>query len=324
MYNDLITYTITHGTDFIIVKGSYSKVMDEIKLMPPEEVQKMFARLGELTLDTSDIRRKFLDCPYGEDARQTLDIYLPNDGDGPFPIVFYIHGGGWALGCKDDNQLVPFIGGVGRGYAVVSLNYRLIPHVRYPDNLFDIKAALRWIAQNAETYLLDPSRAALCGSSAGGHLAMMTAFTQGQAAFSDVPDTPTCSVRCVVNQFGPTDFRKTHTHYDESGYTRARHPDEPHVADGLLGASIKVIPNLLRFANPIDNVHPNIPPVLTQHGRYDPVVPYQQAVELCEKITSVGATAELDLSEEFLHADPGYAGDESVERIFGFIDRYLK
>ena len=299
--------------------------MEDIKVMPPEEVGAMFARLGELTLDVSDIRRKFLGCPYGEESKQALDIYLPNDGGGPFPIVFFAHGGAWAGGSKNDTQVVPFIGGVDRGYAVISLGYRLLPNIRYPENLFDIISAMRWVAENAESYLLDPSRTALCGASAGAHLTMMAAFTQGQAAFGYEPNAPTCRVLAVVNQFGPADFTKFHTHYDESGYPRSQLPGAPSSLDDLLGVKAESIPNLIRFINPIDNVHPDIPPVLIQHGRYDPIVPYQQGVELYEKIISVAGEgkAELDLSEEFLHADPGYAAPESVERIFNFIDKHL-
>ena len=300
--------------------------MDEIKIMSPEDVGKMFARLSELRLDTSDIRRKFLNCPYGEDQQQALDIYLPNDGSGPFPVVFYAHGGGFSGGSKGDAQVVPFIDGVNRGYAVISLDYRLLPGIRYPQNMFDIKAAMSWVALNAETYLLDPSRAALCGASAGAHLVMMAAYTQGQAAFEEDLTAPTCRVLAVVNQFGPTNFSKYHTHYDESGYARAKIPGAPGPEDEILGANMELIPNLLRFANPIDNIHPGVPPTLIQHGRYDPIIPYQQGVELYEKIISIAGEgkAELDLSEEFLHADPGYAAPESVERIFGFLDKHVK
>ena len=302
--------------------------MSEIKIVPPQEIAKMFARLGELTLDTSGIRRKFLNCPYGESPKQSLDIYLPNEDEGPFPVVIFIHGGGWTGGSKGDNQLVPFIEGVRRGYAVVSLDYRLMPHVRYPDNLFDIKLALRWLAANAETYLLDVSRTALTGASAGAHLAMMAAFTQGQPVFEGSPLADACIIQAVVDQFGPSDFLKTQAQFDESGYPRAYvdSPDEMSGHDLLLGAKLTKLPNMVRFMNPIDNVHPDIPPVLIQHGRYDPILPYQQSVELYERIRSVAGPdkALLDLSEEFLHADPGYAGDESVDRIFGFIDSYLK
>ena len=185
---------------------------------------------------------------------------------------------------------------------------------------------MRWVAKNAETYLLDPSRTALCGASAGAHLTMMAAFTQGQVVFGDEPGVPTCRVLAVVNQFGPTDISKYHAHYDESGYRRAKIPGDQGPEDEILGVNAGLIPNLLRFINPIDNVHSGIPPVLIQHGKYDPIIPYQQSVELYDKILAVAGEgmAELDISEEFLHADPGYAGYESIERIFSFIDKHLK
>jgi len=298
---------------------------NEILIMPPEDVEKMLATAKEVRLDVSGIRRKFPDRPYGADPKQAVDIYLPNDGDGPFPIVFFVHGGSWAHGQKDDEQVVPFIGGVDRGYAVVSIGYRLIPDVRYPDNLFDIKAALRWAARNAEEFRLDPARAALCGDSAGAHLAMMAAFTQGIAVFGDVPREPTCSVRAVVEQYGPTDFAKIHEHYDESGFPRAFVPGVPSAVDVMLGVPAESITNLLRFYNPIDNVHPGIPPVLLQHGKRDPLIPYQQALDMYDKIIEIAGEgrAELDISEEFMHADPGYASPESVERIYGFIDKFV-
>jgi len=300
--------------------------MDSIKIMPPEDVERMFARLGELRLDTSGIERKYYDCRYGDDPLQALDIYLPNEGDGPFPVVFFAHGGAWAVGDKSDVQVVPFIGGLTRGYAIVNLNYRLIPNIRYPENLFDIKAAMRWVALSADKYKLDPSRTALCGASAGAHLTMMAAFTQGQAAFGDVPGAKTCKVLAVVNQFGPTDFTMFHAHYDESGYPRAQIPGAPSSLDTLLGVKADLIPNLIRFINPIDMIHPGVPPILIQHGRRDPIIPYQQAVELFGKIRSIAgeSMAELDISEDFLHADPGYAAADSVDRIFTFLDKYLK
>jgi len=302
--------------------------MSNVKLLSPEEIEKMFGRFAALTLDTSSIRRKFLNCPYGDDRKQAMDIYLPDEGDGPFPAIFFMHGGGWSVGNKKDAQILPFIGGVRRGYAVIAVGYRLVPHIKYPENLFDVKAALRWVAENAETYLLDPERVALTGASAGAHLAMMAAFTQGQAVFEGAPLSKTCAVRAVVEQYGPTDFLRQTAHFDASGYPRMRAPDDdtPDSVDNLLGVPLKTIPNLARFINPLDNVHPGIPPVLIQHGRYDPCIPYQQATELYEKILQVAGegAAELDLSDTYTHADPGYAEPASVERIFAFLDKHLK
>jgi acetyl esterase/lipase len=224
--------------------------------------------------------------------------------------------------------------GLERGYAIITAGYRLAPAVRYPENLFDVKDAMRWVAENAGTYLIDPERFVLAGASAGAHLALMAAFTLGVAVFTREPERirgaagyPDYVVRAVVDQFGPSDFLSSDSQFEESGYPRMR-PPEPGLPSGpdlIMGAPVSGIPNLARFVNPIDNVHRDVPPVLLLHGRYDPVVPYQQSERLYEKIIAVAGPerAEIDISEEFLHADPGYALPESVERIFGFIDRHI-
>ena len=298
-----------------------------VPLVAPEDITAMFARVDEAKPDISAIRRRFPNRPYGEDSRQAVDIYLPDEGQGPFPVVFYLHGGGWTGGARYDAQMAPFIKAINHGYAFVSIGYRLVPHVRYPDNLLDVRRALRWISDNAETYMLDTSRCALCGASAGGQLALMTAFTAGNPLFDDAPLSPACTIRAVVDQFAPTDFLKRPQHFDESGYPRADDPesDAPDSADTLLGIRLKDAPHLARFINPIDNVHPNVPPVFIMHGQYDPIIPYQQSVELFEKICKVAGAvrAELWISDEFLHADPGYAGVEGERRIFNFLDKHV-
>ena len=302
--------------------------MAENKILSKQEIDQMFGRFAALKLDSSGIRRKFLNCAYGEEHKQALDIYLPNEGDGPFPAVLFLHGGGWSGGNKMDAQILPFMSGVDRGYAVIGVGYRLIPNIRYPENLFDVKAALRWLRENAETYLLDPKRIALAGASAGAHLAMMAAFTMGQAVFEGAPLGPTCTVRAVVNQYGPTDFLSQDEQYARSGCARISPPD-PDAMDSvavMLGIQKSRIPNLIRFLNPIDNINPDIPPVLSQHGRYDPVIPYQQATVLHQKITQLCGEghAELFISDVYTHADPGFAEKESVERIFSFLDPHLR
>jgi acetyl esterase/lipase len=298
-----------------------------MNIFPGDEIEKMFARIDEAEMDVSGIRRKFLNCPYGEDRRQALDIYLPNDGDGPFPAVFFLHGGGWVSGVKSDKQAAPFMRGVERGYAVVTVGYRLAPASVYPDNLHDVKSALRWAADNAGSYLLDRDRFVLAGASAGAHLALMAAFTHGVAVVDGVSDKPKYTVRAVVEQFGPTDFPRSDAQFEESDYPRARpsRPERGDASDMMFGVRKDSAPNLVRFMNPVDNVHPDIPPVLLLHGRYDPIVPYQQATELYEKIVAVAGEgrAELDINDEFLHADPRYSSPEYVDRIFEFIGKHI-
>ena len=123
--------------------------------------------------NTDHIKRKFLDIPYASlSPAQKLDIYLPDEGEGPFPVIVWIHGGAF-MGCdKADLQVLPAIEGLKRGYAVVSINYRLSGEARFPAPVYDAKAAVRWIRANAQRYHFDPGRIAAWGSSAGAYLAI--------------------------------------------------------------------------------------------------------------------------------------------------------
>jgi acetyl esterase/lipase len=96
--------------------------------------------------NTDHIKRKFLDIPYAPlSPSQRLDIYLPNEGDGPFPVIVAIHGGAF-MGCdKADMQVLPMLEGLKRGYAVVSINYRMSGEAKFPALVQDAKAAVRWV-----------------------------------------------------------------------------------------------------------------------------------------------------------------------------------
>ena len=110
-----------------------------------------------------------------------LDLYTPSEAPSGLPTLLYLHGGAWAVGDKSDavaERLMPI---VANGFAVASVNYRLIPSVRFPVPVHDVKAAVRWLRANAAEYGLDPDRIAIGGVSAGGHLASLTALTAGDA-----------------------------------------------------------------------------------------------------------------------------------------------
>jgi acetyl esterase/lipase len=101
-------------------------------------------------MDVGHIRRKWLDITYANQSpTQKLDIYLPEEGEGLFPVIFYVHGGGWQMCDKRDVQISPILQGLERGYAVVSINYRLSGEAIFPAQIYDVKSALRFIKANA-------------------------------------------------------------------------------------------------------------------------------------------------------------------------------
>ena len=99
---------------------------------------------------TDHIKRKMFDLPYANlSEAQKLDIYWPEDGDGPFPVIVSIHGGAFMGGDKRDVQLTPMLRALKRGYCVVGVNYRMSGEAKFPKLIHDIKAAIRWIRANS-------------------------------------------------------------------------------------------------------------------------------------------------------------------------------
>jgi acetyl esterase/lipase len=280
--------------------------------------------------DVSHVRRKWLDLPYaGKSPAQQLDIYLPPDGNGPFPIVLHIHGGAFAIGDKRDIHLMSFLGGIERGYAVVSVNYRLSGEAIFPAGLQDIKAAIRWLRSNAAHYHLDGTRIAACGGSAGGYYAVMLGLTAGVSALDDLSlgqrDYP-CEVQAVVDWFGPIDFLAMDEQLSASGTGPANHSEAVSPESRFMGAKITDIPAKVRRASPLNYVHARMPPTLIQHGRIDSMVPVQQSMSLAQKLQeTVGPDRfEFDILEDADHGDPLFETDANMNRVFRFLDRYLK
>jgi acetyl esterase/lipase len=113
--------------------------------------------------------------PPGGFQPQTLDLYRPA-GEGPHPLVIYVHGGGWVGGTARNAGTFENFPGVladlaSRGYVVASVNYRLAGEARFPGAIQDVKAAVRYLRANAASLGVDPDKVLIWGSSAGGQLA---------------------------------------------------------------------------------------------------------------------------------------------------------
>jgi acetyl esterase/lipase len=280
--------------------------------------------------DVSHFLRKWLDLPYANlSAAQTLDIYLPAEGQGPFPVIFHIHGGGFASGDKRDLKVLTFLKGLERGYAVVSANYRMSGEAVFPAGLQDIKAAIRWVRANSEQYQLDGNRIAAWGGSSGGNYAAMVCLTANVTAFDDPrlgnPEVR-CNVQAAVDWFGPTDFLKMDEQLEENGFGPATHGQADSPESRYLGARLSDVPLKVEIANPMMYVHKRMPPLLIQHGRLDTLVPVLQSVEFVEKLDKYVShdRFEFDILEGAGHGDPLFETDENMARVFSFLDKYLK
>jgi acetyl esterase/lipase len=285
-------------------------------------------------VNTDHIKRKFIDVPYAAlSPAQKLDIYLPEDGTGPYSVILSIHGGAFMGGDKSDAQVTPALEGLKRGYAVVAVNYRLSWEAVFPALVQDTKAAVRWVRANARKYHFDPKRIAAWGGSAGGYLSTMLGTSVDISELEDLslgnPDQP-CNVQAVVAWYGPTNFLKMDEQLAESGMLPPpgfRHSEANSPESLLLGQLITEIPDKVKAANPETYINNDVPPFLLQHGVRDPVVPVQQSIELAAKLKRVpdkDRVVELDLIDGAEHADPKFETPENVKRVLDFLDEYLK
>ena len=149
---------------------------------------------------------------YSNPDNQHLQIDLARpDGDGPYPAVICIHGGGFRAGAREGyDGLIKKL--AKNGYVAVTVTYRLAPKYQFPAAVYDVKAAVRWLRANAATYHIDPNRIGATGGSAGGHLAQFLGVTAGLKQFEGEGGNPEQSSRvaCVVNFYGPSDFTKSY------------------------------------------------------------------------------------------------------------------
>jgi acetyl esterase/lipase len=282
-------------------------------------------------MDTSAYRRKWLDVPYAHQSpAQCLDIYLPDEGAGPFPVIAVIHGGAWMMGDKRDVQQLPMLEGRKRGYAVVCIGYRLSGEAIFPAQIFDCKAAIRFIRGSAEKYGFDPCRIAVWGGSAGGHLSALLGTSAGVKDLEDLSmgsPNQDCSVQAVVDWFGPTeDFLKMDDELKSSGSGVTDHSTPGSPESMLLGRLITEVPELVRWASPMTYVSAKTPPFLIQHGLKDQLVPVEQSIHFATALEKAAGKERvtLELLPGVYHADPAFETSENTERVLDFLDSVLK
>ncbi|MCY3549836.1 MAG: alpha/beta hydrolase [Candidatus Poribacteria bacterium] len=260
----------------------------------------------------------YRDIAYVADGheRQKLDLYVPETGEN-LPLIIWIHGGAWRGGDKKNYIRREYLKA---GYAGASLNYRLSQHAIFPAQIEDVKAAVRWLRANAETYRLDPNRFAAWGSSAGGHLVAMLG-TAGDVDEFEVGENLEVSsrVQAVVDYFGPTDFLQMDAQSLPDGLVHDA-PDSPE--SQLVGGPIQEHKDRVAKANPITYVSEDDSPFLIIHGDRDKLVPYQQSVLLKDALEKVGVPVTFYKVEGGGH---GWFRDPKVPELTkAFLEQHLK
>lgn len=246
----------------------------------------------------------WLDVDYVGDGivGHRLDIHLPRTGNAPYPIVVCVYGSAW---FSNSSKAATFSTGLGQqllenGFAVVSVNHRSSSDAKFPAQIQDVKAAIRFVRANATRFRLDNSFIGITGWSSGGHLASLTGTTNGLkketingldvdiegnlGKFTQISS----EVNAVVDWFGPTDFLIMDSCGSSFSHNDAKSPES-----SLVGGPVQENKAKVALANPISYVRKGNPPFLIFHGDKDPLVPHCQSEKLSEKLQAAGVNNKL-------------------------------
>jgi acetyl esterase/lipase len=250
-----------------------------------------------------------------DNQHMLLNLARPAKGEGPFPAVICIHGGGFRAGDRHGydgmvKQLAE------HGYVAATIEYRLAPKYQFPAQVYDCKAAVRWMRANAAKYHVDPARIGVMGGSAGGHLVHFLGVTADVKQFEGDGGNPGQSSRvaCVVSYFGPSDFTKSY----------GKSVDAAEVLPLFLGGNLEQQRQRHIDSSPLYWVTPNAAPTLAIHGTKDNYVAYEQAVWIVDRLLAAGVEAELLTLDGAGHGFRGEDAKRADEAMFAFFDRHLK
>ena len=247
-----------------------------------------------------------------------LDLYRPVGAMSP-PLVVWVHGGAWRAGSKDSMPLGEL---VRRGFAIASVDYRLSPVAKFPAQVHDCKAAIRFLRVKEKEYGYDASRIGIAGSSAGGHLVAEIGVTNGHPKLEGTVGEhldQSSSVHAIVDYYGPTNFLTILKQSTPHGLS-VRVP----ALQLLLGSQPEENPSLAKLASPVFHVDRNDPPLLMIHGDQDPQVPINQSHELHGRYKDFGLPVRLEVIHGGAHGGPKFYDDARIELVERFFAKHLR
>src|SRR5215217_413878 len=305
------------------------------RAIAPERQTGMLQRRWTWHLPAAPKSRWQRDVPFWTlpDAERRLlcDLWQPPRGVAPSGLAFvYLHGGAWSLLDKAFFTRQFFRHLAAQGHVVMDVAYRLYPETAMLGMVGDAKRAIAWMKAQGPAYGVNPERVVVAGGSAGGYLALLTAYTPREGALTpdDVGETD-LSVGAVISCYGPTDLRAYYDHTRQNiwghlGQATETHPPGPLIRgvlgtsyerlgmgktgavgamEPLLGGTPQTVPDLYALFSPITHVKPGSPPTLLIQGKDDVIAPVSATNLLFEQLVAAGVPA---VNIVFPHAEHGF------------------
>jgi acetyl esterase/lipase len=245
-----------------------------------------------------------------------LDLYLPAGVQSPRLLV-WVHGGAWRAGTKAQVQK-QF---VENGYATASLDFRQSTEARFPAQVHDIKAAIRFLRAKAKEYGYRTDRIAISGASSGAHLAALVGVTNGHKELEGMVGDhlkESSDVHAIVDYFGASNLTTILAQSTPFGLN-VRKP----ALDLLLGGQPEDVKALAELASPVKHVDRSDPPLLLFHGDQDPQMPINQAHELEGAYKKAGLDVAFDVVHGAAHGGNQFFAPEHLKRALAFLERTL-
>ena len=256
-----------------------------------------------------------LDYAVVGDRTFSLYFYHPDRTGEPCPLIFWIHGGAWKMGTKKDIE-PGILRQLDRGFAIASVEYSLSGEAKWPTQIHELKAAVRYLRSHAQALSINPDCIIAAGMSAGGHLASMLGVTSGT---SQLEGTLGCAdqqshVQGVVSWYGPSDLLRMGD-LGVMDHNKANSPESQ-----LIGAPIQTVPVQTQTANPMQYVHPDVPPFYLAHGTWDRFVNPNQSALLAECLRSNGTEVTYIPMPGYVHADFRFNKMAHLHCVESFLD----
>ena len=262
--------------------------------------------------------RVYYDLPYcGENSTEMekLHLVLPEEGEGPFPVIVSVHGGAWGANNSTKDKTVTFtqaaaLAALKRGYAVACVDYTLKKKqtpVVMPLAIQEVRAAVRYLRSVAGEYNLDTEHFALIGESAGGQLADMAALTEGEEGYDNAEFGNmeySAAVQAVIAQYSAPIMgvnAMTARLYDV--------PEEEltqEMADAITA---------------LCHIDANDPPFYIEAGSADTTIPYTDSVALYDALVAAGVeNCEIHIYEGMEHAVTWFQSEAVTDSFLNWLD----
>lgn len=251
----------------------------------------------------------------GEHALK-LDLHLPR-GKVRAPLIVWVHGGAWRSGSKKDMPLGKL---VEDGYAVASVDYRLSTEAKFPAQVHDIKAAIRFLRSHSGEWHVASKKIVIAGDSAGAHLAALVGVSNGHPELEGEVGTnraQNSAVQGIISFYGAANLTTILKQSTPHGLS-VRVP----ALDLLLGGQPDDLPALARLASPVFHVDRHDPPLLLLHGDQDSQMPINQSLELCGAYQKVKAEVQLEVVHGAAHGGAAFYDAERLAIVKRFLRRH--